>query len=374
MVPFIFLLASALAGYATALPSSSSHLVHEKRVTTSWQPVDGARPDNRILLPVRIGLTQSNLDEGHDLLMGVSDPKSEKYGKHWKLEDILSSAIKIASKFRPAQNTIDTVQDWLRSSGIDLDRLQLSGGENWIFFNATISEMEKLLHTEYKVYKHESGQPHVGCDEYSLPEHVKPHVDLVMPTVHFDVKIRPEYEKRSQMEKRKFTPGSINNPWKPKKGKVISNPGGATPNAAQPAVSFSLANCNTYITPDCLRALYNFPNGTLAKSSYGIVEYTPQAFLQSDLNVFYSNLARQIPSGTAPTLDSIDGGVDQTTTTGFEYNGESDLDLEYAIALVYPQKVTLYQVGDLQQGASFNNFLDALDASYCTSGGGDSPT
>jgi tripeptidyl-peptidase-1 len=41
------------------------------------------------------------------------------------------------------------------------------------------------------------------------------------------------------------------------------------------------------------------------------------------------------------------------------------LDLEYAMTLVYPQKVTLYQVGDLVEGASFNDFLDAFDTSYC---------
>lgn len=40
------------------------------------------------------------------------------------------------------------------------------------------------------------------------------------------------------------------------------------------------------------------------------------------------------------------------------------------MSLVYPQKVTLYQVGDLLEGASFNNFLDAFDASYCA---GDDP-
>lgn len=40
---------------------------------------------------------------------------------------------------------------------------------------------------------------------------------------------------------------------------------------------------------------------------------------------------------------------------------------------VYPQKVDLYQIGDLVEGATFNNFLDALDSSYCTSGGGDNP-
>jgi tripeptidyl-peptidase-1 len=71
----------------------------------------------------------------------------------------------------------------------------------------------------------------------------------------------------------------------------------------------------------------------MIRSSYGIVEYTPQAYLQTDLNLFYSNLARQIPSATAPIIDLIDGAVVQTSTQSFDYNGESDLDLEYAIAL-----------------------------------------
>jgi tripeptidyl-peptidase-1 len=103
-------------------------------------------------------------------------------------------------------------------------------------------------------------------------------------------------------------------------------------------------------------------------------------------------LTPNIPAGTGPVIDLIDGAVVQTTSSGFNYNGESDLDLEYAIALgksdpptrlpdftannnlqVYPQKVTLYQVGDIVEGGSFNTFLDALYLTYCTSGGGDTP-
>ena len=71
----------------------------------------------------------------------------------------------------------------------------------------------------------------------------------------------------------------------------------------------------------------------VTRSSYGIVEYTPEAQRQADLNLFYSNLQRQIPSGYGPTIDLIDGAVVQTTTESFDDNGESDLDLEYAIAL-----------------------------------------
>jgi len=44
------------------------------------------------------------------------------------------------------------------------------------------------------------------------------------------------------------------------------------------------------------------------------------------------------------------------------------------MTLVNPQKVTLYQTGDFVEGASFNNFLDAIDGSYCTFEGGDDPT
>jgi tripeptidyl-peptidase I len=119
--------------------------------------------------------------------------------------------------------------------------------------------------------------------------------------------------------------------------------------------------------------LYKFPPGISKHSgnSYGIVEYTTQAYLQNDLNAFFSQYSPRIKNGTAPIFDSIDGGVAQTTDQGFEYNGESDLDLQYAMTLVYPQTVTLYQVGDIYESGSFNNFLDAIDGTYCTFEGGD---
>ena len=103
------------------------------------------------------------------------------------------------------------------------------------------------------------------------------------------------------------------------------------------------------------------------------VRSTSQAFLQGDLDLFFANFSTRQVQRT-PTTDLIDGAVVQTEEEGFDFNGESDLDLEYGMTLVNPQKVTLYQVGDLVEGASFNNFLDAIDGSYCTTDGGDDPT
>lgn len=135
-------------------------------------------------------------------------------------------------------------------------------------------------------------------------------------------------------------------------------------------------------TPNCLRALYSLPSSEILnltpgysegakRNSYGIVEYTPQAYSGSDLDLFFRNYSKE-SIGVRPKTVSIDGGVVQTTMTGFNYNGESNLDLVYPMSLLGPkQEITLYQVGDLVEGASFNNFLDALDASYCKFEGGD---
>ena len=141
------------------------------------------------------------------------------------------------------------------------------------------------------------------------------------------------------------------------------------------------------------------------------MEYSPQAYLPSDLQMFAKNYSTDL-IGKEPKMVSIDGGgilfpecgamlntiyvplgYLQTTNRSFDNNGESDLDLQYGMSLVTgEQTVTLYQTGDMVvgrlvarvssgvsnsrcgAGASFNNFLDAIDGSYCTFDGGDDPT
>ena len=62
------MLLGAIVLPATAAPTYTSHAVHEKRQSEplNWQKY--SRVDPSIVLPVRIGLTQSNLDNGPALL------------------------------------------------------------------------------------------------------------------------------------------------------------------------------------------------------------------------------------------------------------------------------------------------------------------
>lgn len=63
-----YLVLSAIAYLAAAAPASVNHVLHEKRESAprAWAKLD--RVDPTIVLPVRIGLTQSNLKKGPSLL------------------------------------------------------------------------------------------------------------------------------------------------------------------------------------------------------------------------------------------------------------------------------------------------------------------
>lgn len=287
----------------------------------------------------------------------MSHPGSSNYGKHWTTSDI-------ARQFAPSGNTIDVVYAWLLESDIEANRITISASKGWINVRISVEEAERLMNTQYNVYKHVSGAEHIACEAYHLPEHVSNHVDFVLPSVHFDAKLGRRHA-NSGPKTNIGTPGSgFNGP------KVAGDLDG---------FFTDLGHCDQVTTPACLRALYGFyyePQET-DRNSYGIVEYTPQAFVQSDLQMFAKNFSQDL-IGKSPELVSIDGGVVQTQQTGDEYNGESNLDLQYGMTLVTgKQPVQLYQVGDIDQvptaGATFNNFLDAIDGLYCDFEGGDDP-
>lgn len=359
---FSTLVTAALAATAVASPISNTLVVHEKREELPHGWTKRTMLDRRAILPMRIALAQNNLEKGGDWLHEVSDPDSDRYGQHWTAADV-------AAAFAPSADTVSAVKEWLASHGIGEDRIEHSASFGFLKFDASVDEAENLLNTKYNVYQHsETNQPHVACEEYSIPPHLTDRIDFITPTVHFDAMVKRN-DKRTSVDKRAISPGVEKSPGMPG-APSLPKLGTYVPKGA---LLKSLLHCNQQITPDCLRALYGFPHGHLAlkKYAYGIVEYTPQAYVPSDLDMFFKNFSKKAV-GERPVLNSIDGGVVQQTNMSFGYNGESDLDLEYAMSLVYPQNVVLYQVGDLVEGASFNNFLDAIDGSYCTFRGGDS--
>ena len=222
-----------------AAPVAHDYVLHEKRNAAPHQWTKRSRAHADEILPVRIGLTQSNLHRAEEFIMDVSSPHSANYGKHW-------SAEKVANTFAPSKETNDRVMEWLVKTGIDADRLSHSIGRNWVQFDATVAETERLFNTEYYFYEHDdSGGYRIACDEYHLPQSVQEHVDFAMPTLQLEG-MRPIADLH--------------------------------PNRAQPSPLqglFGLTNCSELITIECLRAIYQFGQGNTSApgNAMGIGEW-----------------------------------------------------------------------------------------------------
>lgn len=143
---------------AAAAPSPrAGHVVHEKRARdpTAWEQTRRLEADK--ILPLRIGLSQSNLDKIEDILMSVSHPKSESYGKHLMPAEVVDT-------FAPSAATVNAVKEWLADFGFADERLKLSKNKGWLHVvNASAEEIENLLDTEYHVYTHmETGEEQIS--------------------------------------------------------------------------------------------------------------------------------------------------------------------------------------------------------------------
>lgn len=117
--------------------------------------------------------------------------------------------------------------------------------------------------------------------------------------------------------------------------------------------------------------LYGIPLGTKAapNNTLGIFGYG-DAFIQSDSDGFFKRYAQFIPQGTKPKEYSVNGAakIEQYIS------GEANLDLQMAYPLVYPQQITFFQTpADTFKGGLANDFLAAVDSSYCTYDGGNDP-
>jgi hypothetical protein len=75
------------------------------------------------------------------------------------------------------------VQSWLLNHGIETTALNSTG--DWFNVHLPVRKAETLLDTTYSVYAHNDGSTLVRAPEWSLPENLHQHIDLVQPTTSF---------------------------------------------------------------------------------------------------------------------------------------------------------------------------------------------
>ncbi|EFX05394.1 alkaline serine protease [Grosmannia clavigera kw1407] len=347
----------------------ATHAVHERQLphwSKMWRRTD-AVPRNA-MLPMRIGLKQRNMQEGHDLFMSITDPKSANYGQHLTADEVVEL-------FAPERTTIDAVVGWLTGSGIEIGRITLSANKQWLQFDAPAAEVEDLLLTKYYVFEHSgSATRDVAAEHYHLPHEIRDHVDYITPGIRLrwdSKKAAREQQKKRDLQSigRRGTSGNYLTPEPIHSADAVAD-------AIYPAASGNVS-CALYVTPDCVKAQYQIPNATKAATGneLGIFESLNEHYNKADLDGYFASAYPSIPKGTYPIERLIDGAVGAVPFG--QAGAEANLDLQAAMPLIYPQSTVLYQVDDerIQKNETtaktpylgfLNTFFDALDGSYCT--------
>lgn len=262
-----------------------------------------------------------------------SHPSSDKYGQHWTAEEV-------AAEFAPSLEAVDLVKDWLASSGIE--QAKQTANKGWIAFEASTDEFERLFQTALHEYEsRKDGSIRVGCDEYSLPQHIAPHVDYITPGVKLSPPMKKSVTKRDPVP---WGPGNWgpggwsghgggypHHHWggHPPSRPPYSGPWTPPPSAGQ--LPEDLRTCGLNITPACIRALYDvpYPRETVKSGIVGIYEENRlSSYSQEDLNLYFQQFAPYVPQGTEPTVVSVNGGVAPVPQDSEQNSGEADIDLD----------------------------------------------
>lgn len=175
------------------------------------------------------------------------------------------------------------VSEWLRQSGVKAADINIDG--EWVNFVATIEQADEMLNTKFHFYQNQKRKSVIKIRtlEYSLPQELFQHIDLIQPTTRF-AQIKPE-------------------------GSAIHDKQSLGSAKSVPSPAALAVDCNITITPTCLRDMYNIKGFTPDPKKGGFIGIS--GFLEEYAQ--YGDLAQWIPdyapwaAGANFTWTSVDG-------------------------------------------------------------------
>jgi tripeptidyl-peptidase-1 len=242
---------------------------------------------------------------------------------------------------KPSDETSDLVHQWLASHGYGSEDLGYSPARDWLKVTLLVEDAERLLNTEYSVFKHQDGSELIRTPEWSLPVHLHKHVDAIQPTNSF------------------FRIAPLATTWLASPAAAVQNE--ANLNSTSVAIAQALAAtvnpavaqvCNaSRVTTDCLRTIYgtkDYVPKVPAKSRIGYCNYLGETTIQSDLDL-WTQTFRSDAQGAKINFELVNGGLNnQNLDQATQARGtdtEANLDGQSIVGITYPIPVVAYNTG-----------------------------
>ncbi|KAI9434427.1 tripeptidyl peptidase A [Lactarius indigo] len=316
---FRFLIALALASVASG---TTGALKLRQTVDSPHNWLNLGRAPSSHIIPLRIALRQPRFSELEHHLSESSDPFHPNYGKHLSKEEV-------EALVAPHPSSVDAVHEWLESHGVQKEACHQSPAGDCVTVNLPVMQVEKMLGTEFRVWKHaEDGDALVRTTQYSLPHHLDEHIELIQPTTVFN-RAKPQRTTYHFVDPDPAAPSQVSS-------EKITVPGsGVTVDAS----------CNTTITVSCLKQLYNAVNyvpQSADNNSIALTGYKEQFANFADLKQFYVD---QVPAAVNTSFDVVlvNGGLNNQALD--MAGAEANLDVQFALGISFPTPGIFYSTG-----------------------------
>jgi tripeptidyl-peptidase-1 len=269
-------------------------------------------PSSTSELNLQIALKQQNVDLLESKLASVSTPGSSEYGKYLTADEV-------DSLFGASAASKEAVESWLKSEGVT--KFTAVGDSVW--FQTTVAKANKMLGTTFKTYTDASGASKLRTTEYSLPESLKSHVDLVSPTTYFG--------KTKAMRSIQATEAHSLAPR-------------ALPAVCNTTIVYENVSVPAFL-PDCLKIIYNIGSYMPEVSSGSEIafgNFLNQSASFSDLALFEQYLGIPSQNFSVVLVNPADGATDLPQPPLLANDGEANLDVQNIVSLSHPLPVTAY--------------------------------
>ncbi|KAI1178412.1 subtilisin-like protein [Nemania sp. FL0916] len=323
MARFLSLLVtSLLAAQGLAKPFEQLFDVPE-----GWK-LQGPAEDSQVL-KLQIALQQGDAEGFEQAVLDMSTPSHPNYGQHFQEHDEMKRML------LPSQESLASVHSWLKNAGVE----NVEEDADWVTFKTTVGVANKMLDTQFAWFVSEEAKPRkiLRTLEYSVPEEIADHINLVQPTTRFAA-LRANHETGTQIFEIQAAPAAD--------------------------------NCDALITPACLKTFYKLDYTADAKSGskLGFVSYLEEYARYADFATFEQNYLPEA-IGQNFTVIQYNGGLNNQTSTSD--SGEANLDAQYILGTGHPLPITEFSVGgrgplvpDLDQPTQADNadepYLDFL--------------
>jgi tripeptidyl-peptidase I len=294
-------LLSASAVVATASAEQYEVVEQLHNVPSGW--IQGPRPSPSMLMQFRLAMRQPRAAEFEQHALNIATPGHAMYGKHMKREDIKAF-------MQPSAETENAIVSWLQSENVSENLMEVNS--DWVKFIIPVKQAERMLNTTFYIFHDEAKTTfRVRTLKYSVPTDVYQHIQLIQPTTHFG---RNKAHRSLVLNQKEIAHGAA-------------------------------VDCNTSITPDCLRELYklgDFQASPDSRNKLGISGYLEEYARYDDLEVFLEEYAANMTNGNF-TVQSINSGLNDQTSN--QDSIEASLDIQYGIALSYNVPTIFFTTG-----------------------------